>query len=78
MSVKLSISLTDDDVAVVDRYAEAAGLPSRSAVIQQAIRLLADPELDAAYEQAWQEWESSGDAQGWDLTVGDGLTDVPR
>jgi Arc/MetJ-type ribon-helix-helix transcriptional regulator len=76
--MKLSVSLPDDDVAALDRYAAASGLRSRSAVIQHAIRLLGDPELEDAYAQAWDEWHSSGDAEGWDSTVGDGLVDAAR
>lgn len=76
--VKLSVSLSEGEVAVLDKYARAAGLKSRSAAIQQAIRLLGDPELEAAYAAAWQEWETSGDAAEWESTVGDGLADAPR
>ncbi|HRY09907.1 MAG: ribbon-helix-helix protein, CopG family [Actinobacteria bacterium] len=76
--MKLSISLPDDDVAVLDRYAEAAGLSSRSAAIQQAIRMLGDPELDDAYAAAWEEWETSGDADAWEGTLADGLADAAR
>lgn len=71
--VKLSVSLSQGDVEALDKYARAAGLASRSAAIQQAIRLLGDPDLQVAYEDAWQEWESSGDAAAWDPTAGDGL-----
>ena len=76
--VKLSVSLSDGEVAALDKYAQAAGLKSRSAAIQQAIRLLGDPELEAAYAAAWQEWESSGDAEAWESTTADGFTDAPR
>jgi hypothetical protein len=31
-------------------------------------------ELGAAYEDAWQEWFESGDAEAWDAIVDDGLT----
>ncbi|MFZ1411962.1 MAG: ribbon-helix-helix domain-containing protein [Micropruina sp.] len=78
MSPKLSVSLSEGEVAALDKYAKAAGLTSRSAAIQQAIRLLGDPELEAAYEAAWEEWESSGEAHSWESTVGDGLTDAAR
>jgi Arc/MetJ-type ribon-helix-helix transcriptional regulator len=76
--VKLSVSLSDGDVAALDRYARAAGLKSRSAAIQQAIRLLGDPDLEAAYAAVWQEWETSGDAEAWESTAADGLADAPR
>ena len=76
--VKLSVSLSASEVASLDRYAHAAGLKSRSAAIQQAIKLLDDPEIEDAYEAAWQEWEASGDARRWEATVADGLTDASR
>lgn len=72
--VKLSVSLSASEVETLDRYAQAAGLKSRSAAIQQAIRLLGDPELERAYAEAWQEWEDSGDAQAWAVTMADGLS----
>lgn len=76
--MKLSVSLSEEDVASLDRYARAAGLKSRSAAIQQAIRLLGDPELEQDYAAAWDEWEASGDAEAWETTSGDGLVDAPR
>ncbi|MGB7447894.1 MAG: ribbon-helix-helix domain-containing protein [Ornithinimicrobium sp.] len=76
--MKLSISIPDEDVATLDRYAEAAGMASRSAAIQRAIRLLAQPALDDAYAAAWEEWEASGDAAAWEETTADGLADVAR
>ncbi len=76
--MKLSISLSDDEVAALDKYAQAAGLPSRSAAIQRAIRLLGDPELEDAYAEAWDEWQASGDAEAWESTAGDGLVDAAR
>ncbi len=76
--VKLSVSLSEDDVAALDRYAKAAGLKSRSAAIQEAIRRLGDADLEDAYAAAWQEWEDSGDAEAWESDSADGLTDAPR
>lgn len=76
--MKLSISLPDEDVAVLDRYARAAGIRSRSAAIQRAIRLLGQPDLDDAYAAAWDEWEASGDATAWEETTADGLADAAR
>jgi Arc/MetJ-type ribon-helix-helix transcriptional regulator len=71
--VKLSVSLSPSEVETLDKYARTAGLKSRSAAIQQAIRLLGDPELEDAYAAAWQEWEDSGDARAWAATITDGL-----
>ena len=70
---KLSVSLSPSEVESLDKYARAAGLKSRSAAIQQAIKLLGDPELEDAYAAAWQEWEDSGESEAWAGTVADGL-----
>ena len=71
--VKLSVSLSPSEVAVLDKYAQSAGLKSRSAAIQQAIKLLGDPDLEDAYTAAWQEWEDTGEAEAWTVTVADGV-----
>ena len=76
--MKLSVSLPDDDVATLDEYARTAGLPSRSAALQHAVRMLRLPELEQNYVEAWQEWETSGDRDGWDVTAADGLDDATR
>jgi Arc/MetJ-type ribon-helix-helix transcriptional regulator len=76
--MKLSVSLSEDEVAALDKYAHSAGLASRSAAIQQAIRLLGDPELEESYAAAWDEWEGSGDAATWESATADGLSDAAR
>jgi hypothetical protein len=76
--VKLSISLSDDDVALLDEFARAAGLRSRSAAVQHAVRLLRLPHLEDDYTAAWGEWEATGDYAAWDTTAGDGLVDAAR
>ena len=68
----MSVSLSPSEVAVLDKYAQSAGLKSRSAAIQQAIKLLGDPDLEDAYTAAWQEWEDAGEAEAWAATVADG------
>lgn len=76
--MKLSVSLPDEDVAALDRYVKATGLESRSAGIQQAIRRLRDPELEAAYVEAWDEWTGLGEEDAWSATMTDGLSDAAR
>lgn len=76
--MKLSVSLPEEDVATLDRYARASGLKSRSAAIQHAIRLLGDPELERDYAEAWDEWEASGEEAVWEATAADGLADAAR
>ena len=69
----MSVSLTEEDVAYLDNYARIQGFPSRSAVLHQAVRLLRASELSDAYQDAWQEWDSSPDAELWEAVTGDGL-----
>jgi Arc/MetJ-type ribon-helix-helix transcriptional regulator len=71
--MKLSVSLPGEEVAFLDAYAEAHALASRSAAVQQAIQALRREELPDAYTRAWDEWQSSEDAQPWDRAVADGL-----
>ena len=71
--MKVSVSLPDDDVEFLDEYALAQGISSRSAVIHKAVRLLRASGLGDAYEEAWQEWSSTGEADAWEPTAADGL-----
>ena len=73
--MKLSVSLPTEDVEFLDAYVATCGLPSRSAAVHKAVRLLAAADLGAEYAEAWGEWTASGDAQLWDTTVPDGLTE---
>lgn len=76
--MKLSVSVSDVHLEVVDDYARTSGLKSRSAVIQHAISLLQHPELESDYATAWAEWESSGDRDAWESAATDGLMHAPR
>lgn len=77
--MKLSVSLSDEDVAVLDAYVKKAQLPSRSAGLQRAVQMLRYPDLENDYAQAWSEWVTDDeDAVAWDSTAGDGVTDVAR
>lgn len=70
--------MPDEDVAVPDEYVQAAGLRSRSAAVQCAIRLVRQADLEQHYAEAWGEWHASGDGSAWQGTVGDGLADASR
>ena len=74
--MKLSVSLTDDDLELLDAFAAKSGLPSRSAAVQHAIRLLRHATLDSDYASAWNERDTIGEAAAWDAVVGDGLIDA--
>ena len=71
--MKLSVSLPPEDVAALDEYARIAGLTSRSAAVQYAIRLLRHPDLEQDYAAAWEEWEASGEQGAWETVSADGL-----
>lgn len=72
--MKLSISLPDEDVEFLDEYTADHGMPSRSAVVHKAVRLLRASGLGAAYEDAWADWESSDDDALWESTTDDGIS----
>jgi Arc/MetJ-type ribon-helix-helix transcriptional regulator len=71
--VKISVSLPAVDVELLDTYAHTHAFASRSATLQHAIDLLRQAELADAYEQAWDEWDGSGEAQLWETVSVDGL-----
>ena len=76
--MKLSVSLPDEDVEFLDAYAVAQGVESRSAVLHRAVRLLRASELTDAYEEAWEEWNSSSDAALWESSAADGVANAAR
>lgn len=76
--MKLSVSLPEEDVAILDEFARKAGLPSRSAALHHAVRMLRLPDLEQNYEDAWNEWEASGEHAEWDTTAADGIADAAR
>ncbi len=70
--MKLSVSLPDEDVQFLDEYARAHER-SRSGAVREAINTLRQGGLADAYEQAWEEWDASGEGELWEQPVGDGL-----
>ena len=76
--MKVSISLSDDDVRLLDEYARSAGLASRSAAVRTAIHLLRHPDLEQDYALAWDEWQGSGDAAAWEAVAADGFVRAAR
>lgn len=76
--MKLSVSLPDEDVTILDEFARSTGLTSRSAAVHHAVRMLRLMELEQDYAAAWEEWEASADHAAWESSAGDGLTHVAR
>lgn len=69
--MKLSVSLAEGDVAFLDEYVRTHGVTSRSAAVQEALRLLRDQVLTQSYQAAWEE---RGDEDAvWDIAVADGI-----
>jgi len=67
---KISISLSQSLLNFIESYKIAKGCSSPSQVIEVALELLRNQELESAYRQASSEIDPA-----WDLTVADGLTD---
>ena len=73
--MKVSVSLPNEDIEYLDAYVHEQGLPSRSAGLHKAVGLLRASELGADYEAAWAEWTESGEADLWEITAADGLSE---
>lgn len=67
---KISISLSQSLLQFIETYKIAKGCQSPSQVIEVALELLRNQELESAYRQASREVDSA-----WDVTVADGLTE---
>jgi antitoxin ParD1/3/4 len=67
---KLSVSLPPSLVEFIENYKLSKGCKSRSQVIEEALELLRNRELEEAYRLASAEVDSA-----WDVTVADGLAD---
>ena len=66
LSISLPVSLVD----FVEKYKNSHQYQSPSQVVEAALKLLQNHELEEAYRQASEEIDSD-----WDITIGDGLTD---
>ena len=66
---KVSVSLPRDLLRFVERYRKRAKKHSRSAVFEEALKLLRARTLEAEYAAAAAEF----DAAEWESTAGDGL-----
>ena len=72
--MKLSVSLPDEDVELLDEHARRRGLPSRSAAVRDALRVLRNSTLDEDYAAAWAEWDASGNRAAWESVTADGVS----
>lgn len=65
---KLSVSVSEPIAQFVVRYQGAHKLKTKSEVIERALELLREQELEQAYAQASSEVDPA-----WDVTLNDGL-----
>jgi metal-responsive CopG/Arc/MetJ family transcriptional regulator len=75
-SMKVSLSIPDEDIRFLDNFAREHGIASRSAAVQRSIAMLREVELKEQYKLAMQEWRDSPDSELWERTAGDGITDA--
>lgn len=68
-NTKVSLSLSEEDVAFLDTEALNGRYASRSAAVQDAVRMLRESRLADAYAEAYAE---GYDAE-WDAVQADGL-----
>jgi Arc/MetJ-type ribon-helix-helix transcriptional regulator len=71
--MKLSISLPDADVRVLDDYVRDNPGATRSSALHAAVRALREESLAEQYRLAAEEWDGSKDAAAWDAVSRDGL-----
>ncbi len=67
---KLSISIPGSSLDFIEKYRKKHALKSRSHVIETAISVLRERELEAAYRDASREYDPA-----WEVTNSDGLPD---
>jgi Arc/MetJ-type ribon-helix-helix transcriptional regulator len=70
--MKVSVSIPEEDVDFLDRYAADHGVGSRSGAVQRAVSLLRAVELGDDYAAAWSEWDGT-EAELWETAVDDGV-----
>lgn len=63
--MKVTIDLSQDDIAFLDAYAKRHKADGRSDAATKAVELLRFSELGPAYERAWDDWHKSGESAVW-------------
>lgn len=71
--MKISVSVSEADKKFLDEQTAAGVFESRSAVVAAAIAKLRHGDLGAAYDEAFSEWQESGEADAWEPVSKDGL-----
>jgi antitoxin ParD1/3/4 len=71
--IKLSVTIEPTLLDFLERYQASHVRKTKSAVVEEALALLRERELERAYREAAQEWLEIPDAQLWESTAVDGL-----
>lgn len=74
MKTMMSARVDEQLASFLETYQKSQGLKSRSEALEAAIRALRDKALEREYALAMDEWDASGEAEVWDVVVGDGLS----
>jgi Arc/MetJ-type ribon-helix-helix transcriptional regulator len=70
--MKISISVSPDDLTFLDAQTKQGSFASRSAAVHAAVRALRQAEAVDGYTAAWDEWEAD-DGSDWETTAADGI-----
>ena len=70
---KVSLSLSEHDLAFLDHETLDGRFPSRSAAVQEAVHLLRESRLSDAYAEAFGEWNDEGEEDVWATASADGI-----
>ncbi len=70
---KVSVSLSPDDIAFLDDLAVSGEVASRSAALQQAIRVMREQRLKDDYYEMFSSPEYAREAEEWDAISIEGL-----
>ena len=73
MTTKLSVSLSESDVAYIDELARARS-GNRSAAIHDLVRIARERSAVSDYALANDEWVESGQSREWQAAEADGLS----
>lgn len=75
MAVKLSISLSDEDLARLDAMIDEGIAPNRSRAVHLALAIMEEARRESVLERqfvaAMEEWREDG--EDWEAVAGDGL-----
>lgn len=77
-SAKLSVTVETELYRFLERYQSQYQLSTKSEVVERALELLRKLELERAYTEAAEEWETNPDASLWENAANDGLEQDAR